>query len=275
MKLRRAVTVVGLAFVVTACRPDTVQLNYRYPPESSISYRMHATASASWDIGGTGRGSYDVTFDVTETVESTEGDGVVVSVVMVPDPERVDERGLPSPGTTERSFALRIGQNGEVLEVLEVDGVPAEALDPDELAFIGTYRPPLPVDTVRLRDTWQAERAVDLDAVFQQVMISGELEALRRDADGRVAELAYSGEGPLVWTTTLPQGEAELTGSGTTSSSAELDMDAGSLRSATSTTNGKFDVRVDPGGQRAPIIGTLRLDLDLTLEQLGSSRESD
>lgn len=270
MRLLRIVAVLGLAFTLAACRPDTVELSYRYPSGSSITYRMHAIANASWDIGGRGEGSYDVTFEVTETVEPDDGgEGVVVTVVMVPDPERVQERGLPSPGTTERSFALRIGPNGEVLEVLEVDGVPAEALDADELAFIGTYRPPLPVERVKLRETWQAERAVDLDSTFQQVLITGELRGLRRDADGRVAELRYSGQGPLVWTTTLPQGEAELTGSGTTSSTADLDMDGGSLRSARSSTEGEFDVRVDPGGQRAPIVGTLRLDLDLTLERLG------
>lgn len=268
MKALRAAVALLIAGLLTACRPDTVELAYRYPSTDSISYRMQATANASWDIGGTGSGSYDVTFEVTETVESVEEDGVVVSVVMVPDPERVRERGLPSPGTTERSFALRIGESGEVLEVLEVDGVTSEALDPDELAFIGTYRPPLPEERVRLRDEWRAEREVDLDAVFQQVLITGQLEGLRRDADGRVAELRYSGEGPLVWTTTLPQGEAELTGSGTTSSTADLDMDRGSLRSARSSTNGEFEVRVDPGGERAPIVGTLELDLDLTLERL-------
>lgn len=269
MKLLGRLVLVAVLFATVGCRPDTVDLTYRYPPDSTITYRMHALASASWDIGGRGRGSYDVTFEVTETVESDEaGEDVIVSVVMVPDPERVHERGLPSPGTTERSFALRIGKNGEVLEVLEVDGVPAEALDPDELAFIGTYRPPLPIDRVRLHDTWRSERAVELDAVFQQVVTTGELEGLRRDADGKIAELTYSGEGPLVWTTTLPQGEAELTGSGTTSSTAVLDIHGGSLRSATSTTQGEFEVRVDPGGGRAPIVGTLELDLDLTLERL-------
>lgn len=269
MTLLRVIVLSVIAFVAVACRPHTVDLTYRYPPNSSITYVMHASAEASWDIGGPGSGSYDVTFEVTETVESdAEGEGVIVSVVMVPDPTRVRERGLPSPGTSDRSFALRLGVNGEVLEVLEVDGVPAEALDPDELAFIGTYRPPLPDHPVTLRDTWRSETAVDLDAVFQQVTTTGALEGLRRDADGRVAELRYSGEGPLVWTTTLPQGEAELTGSGVTSATADLDMDRGSLRTASSSTHGEFDVRVDPGGQRAPIIGTLRLDLDLTLERI-------
>ena len=255
-----------LAFGSTACRPDTVELAYRYPAEGTITYRMDAHASAEWDIGGSGSGSYDVSFDVTETVEGSEGDGVVVSVLMVP--LEVEEQGLPSPGAKRRSFALRIDPNGEVLEVLEVDGVPAQALDPDELAFIGTYRPPLPVDPVRLRDTWRSEQEVQLGSVFQQVASIGELDGLRRDGEGRIARLTYSGEGPLVWATTLPQGEAELTGSATSESEAELDLDGGFLRTAGSMTSGTFEVRVDPGGERAPIVGTLRLDLELDLRKV-------
>ncbi len=266
MKRCRALALLMLVAAMTACRPDTVELAYRYAPEASITYEMRAHAVASWDIGGPGEGSYDVTFEVTETVESTDAQSVVVSVVMVP--LEVDERGLPSPGSRERSFALRIGPNGEVFEVLEVDGVPAEALDPDELAFIGTYRPPLPPHPVRLRDTWRAQQQVDLESVFQQVVTTGQLQGLRRDAEGKIAEVDYSGEGPLVWMTTLPQGEAELTGSAVTSSEAEVDIDGGFLRSAASSTTGDFDVRVDPGGERAPIVGTLRLDLELSLEKI-------
>lgn len=257
----------SLALTAGACRPNTVTLAYRYPPEATITYRMDARASAEWDIGGAGSGSYDVSFEVTETVESSEGDGVVVSVLMVP--LEVEEHGLPSPGAKRRSFALQIDRNGDVLEVLEVDGVPAQALDPDELAFIGTYRPPLPLEPVRLHETWRSQQEVQLDAVFQQVASMGKLDGLRRDDTASIARLRYSGEGPLVWATTLPQGEAELTGSARTKSQAELDIDGGFLRAASSTTNGAFEVRVDPGGERAPIVGDLELDLELTLRRIG------
>lgn len=263
---RVAVLLLFVALGAAACRPDTVALTYRYPADGTITYRMDAHASAAWDIGGTGNGSYDVSFDVTETVQSSEEGEVVVSVLMVP--LEVEEQGLPSPGAKQRSFALRIDPNGQVLEVLEVDGVPATALDPDELAFIGTYRPPLPEEPIRLRDTWRSEQEVQLGAVFQQVASTGELDGLRRDSEGRIARLSYSGEGPLVWATTLPQGEAELTGSATSESEAELDIDGGFLRTATSSTSGTFEVRVDPGGERAPIVGTLRLDLDLELRKV-------
>lgn len=265
MRARQFVAGALLLLATVACRPDTVDLGYQYP-EESLEYRMRARASAEWDIGGSGRGSYVVTFAVTETVQSADDESAVVTVEMVP--EQVEENGLPSPGSEERSFALEIGPDGEVLEVLEVDGVAAKALDPDELIFIGTYRPPLPQDRVRLGDEWEAEQEVRLGSVFQQFVTSGRLESLDRDARGRVARLRYAGEGPLLWTTELPQGQAELTGAAETTSDAELDIDGGFLRRASSSTSGEFEVRVDPGGQQAPITGRLELNLELDLEKL-------
>jgi hypothetical protein len=140
-------------------------------------------------------------------------------------------------------------------------------LDPDELAFIGTYRPPLPLTEVTLHDEWTSEQQVEVGNVFQQVSTTGLLETLDRDADGRIAEIRYSGEGPLVWSTTLPQGEADLTGSATTESAAELDIDGGFLRSASSTTEGSFEVRVVAGEERAPIRGRLEFRLELQLSR--------
>jgi hypothetical protein len=252
-----------LAIALFACRPDTVAMSYRFEPGSSTSYRMQATAAASWNIGGPGEGSYEVVFNVTETVKELRGEDTVVSVTMTP--QQVKENGLPSPGSKERTFVLLLGPQGEVKDVLEVDGVPADALDPDELAFIGTYRPPLPVNPVGLRDTWQAEQRVRLDSVFQQIVTTGTLKGLDRDPEGRLASLEYEGRGPLVWTTTLPQGEADLTGSSTNEAEALLDIDGGFLRSAHSITEGDFDVRVLPGGREAPIVGTLSLRLELRL----------
>lgn len=244
-----------------------MELAYRFP-DGTTKYRMEATASARWDIGGAGRGSYRVVFDVTEEVSEDDGDSAVVTVTM--SPLEVSEEGLASPGTGDRSFAIEIDRNGGVLDVLEVDGVDATDLDPDELAFIGTYRPPLPVNPVALGDGWQSEQEVEVGPVFQQLVTLGELESLYRDADGPVAQLTYEGDGPLVWTTDLPQGSAELTGAATMEGVADFDIDAGALRSATSSTKGDFDVRVVPPGRGGtPLTGTLHFDLDLELTAAG------
>jgi hypothetical protein len=246
-----------------ACRSDKLALEYHFVPDTRLGYRLTADAAASWDIGGQGSGSYTVTFDVVERIQSVDSNGATVSVVMTP--VDVEESGLPSPGSEERSFTLEVGPNGEVLEVLEVDGVAAAALDHDELAFIGTYRPPLPLDPVELRQSWNARQKVNLDFVSQELSTTGRLLGLRRD-EHRLAELGYSGRGPLTWETTLPQGRADLAGSTTTEARAEFDIDGGYLRSASSTTAGDFDVRVIPTSGNVPITGTLHLDLELHIE---------
>jgi hypothetical protein len=267
MKLRVCVLGATALIALAGCRPDTVDLVYRFDSGARLTYRMVATARAQWDIAGPGSGSYRVVFEVAERVRSVADDGVVVEVVTTP--IDVDENGLPSPGAATRSFALRLDRNGEVLDVLEVDGVPAAELDPNERAFIGTYRPPLPNEPASLSDTWRAEQQLQLASVFQQIETQGELEELRRDDEGKLAELSYSGEGPLVWTTTLPQGAAELTGSTSVVTNALLDIEGGFLREATSSMSGNFEVRiVREGEERVPVTGRLRLDLDVELERV-------
>jgi hypothetical protein len=256
---------VGMLLLAPACRPDELALRYRFSSESFLTYRLTADADAFWDIGAPGTGSYSVTFRVSERIVSTDETGAVVAVTM--QPEEVTEQGLPSPGSEDRSFTLRVGQNGEVLEVIQVDGVPAIALDHDELAFIGTYRPPLPLDPVELHESWKARQEVTLEVLSQELETTGRLLGLRRE-DSRLAELGYAGQGPLTWETTLPQGEAKLTGTTTTEGRALFDIDEGHLRQATSTTSGDFDVRVAPTSGNVPITGTLHLDLELELDQI-------
>ncbi|HEV2757604.1 MAG TPA: hypothetical protein VG318_17710 [Actinomycetota bacterium] len=252
---------VALLAVPVACRPDTVALEYRFP-SGVREYRLEAAGSARWDIGGGGEGSYRVIFDVSERVREDDGDTAVVEVRM--SPIEVVEDGLPAPGSGDRSFALRLDRYGGVPEVLEVDGVDVAELDPDELVFIGTYRPALPLDPVKLGGAWDSERLFDVGRVFQEIQARGTLESLYLDDDGPIAELSYTGEGPLRWTTQLPQGLAELVGTGTTEQHARFEIDEGVLREATSTTLGTFEVRVVPsGGAGTPLTGTLELELEL------------
>jgi hypothetical protein len=153
MALLTRLCIACVLLVGAACRSEELALRYEFASDAFLSYRLTAEADAFWDIGTPGSGSYRVTFTVSERIVSTDENGAVVAVTM--QPEEVSERGLPSPGAEDRSFTLRVGQNGEVREVIQVDGVPATALDHDELAFIGTYRPPLPIDPVELHETWR------------------------------------------------------------------------------------------------------------------------
>jgi hypothetical protein len=260
------VLVVG---VTTACRPDTVEIAYRFEEGQTISYRITGRAEARWDIGEPGAGSYEVGFEVEETVRSADGDGAVVDVEMIPIPESTREEGLPSPGLERRSFSLLLGPNGEVVEVLQLDGIAASVLDQDQLAFIGTYRPPLPPGETRLRDEWSDERRIRVGSTVRQIDTTGTLVGFGRDGDRRLARIEFTGRGPLEWVTTLPQGEAQLIGDAATNGTGLFDIDGGTIVEATSSTSGDFEVRVLPPGGRAPITGLLHLDLRLEVERLG------
>ncbi len=267
MKGLRTVLVLLLSF--SACLSDEIDLAYKYdsPAIKNLTYIMEARAEARWDIGEPGSGSYRVRFEVSERIEPETDGTATVSVTMTP--LEVEEDGLLSPGSEERSFVLRLGRNGEKLEVLEIDGVPATSLDDDELALIGTYRPPLPLETVGLGDSWDAQQQLDLGSVFQQVATQGVLEGLHRDDRGnRIAELEYSGAGPVSQTLMLPQGAAALSGETDISLDAELDVDDGVLLTASSHTVGSFEARVVPRSEEAPIVGTLQLDLELELRRV-------
>lgn len=253
--------------VLAACRSDRVPLAYTLEEGNTLSYRLIASAEAEWDIGGRGGGSYDATFDVSETVLSSDPSGSVIRVAMTP--TSVTEEGLPSPGPEVRTFTLRIGPTGDVLEVIELEGLPSEAVEADDLAFIGTYRPPLPPAPVRLRDAWHSDQRLQVGQLFQHIDTRGELTAFRVGGDGeRLAHLDYRGEGPLVWATSLSSGSAELNGSATITTDATFDIDKGYLERARSITRGTFEVQVVPTGRGLPIVGSLALSMDVSLRRV-------
>jgi hypothetical protein len=264
----RALLVLIPMLLAASCRAETVDLRYQYDGAAEhIEYVLTAQASAHWQIGEPGDGSYRVRFQVDETIRPEPDGGAVVDVTMTP--LEVEENGLLPPGSEQRRFRLELGPNGEKLDVLQIGGIPALDLDDDELALIGTYRPPLPLDPVGLGDTWDANQQLSLESVFQQIATTGVLEGLQRNGAGnRVALLSYTGAGPLEQTLALPHGNARLTGETSVEIDADLDIDRGVLLRATSTTVGTFDARVIPEGEEAPIVGTLQLELHLDIREV-------
>jgi hypothetical protein len=264
----RYVPVVVFLLALASCKPDTIEVGYHFDEGATFTYEMEAHADASWEIAGSNAGSYDVSFDVTETIRSADEDGATVEVQMVP--VDASEEGLPSPGLETRTFTLELGPTGEVLKVLNVNDITATALDANDVAFIGTYRPALADGPIHLHDSWSATQDLSSDAAPQQLETTGVLDALGRDQRGELAYIEFDGEGPLTWSTRLPQGEASLEGTATTDGRAVVDIGGGFLRRASSTTSGDFDVRIAPTGGRAPIGGTLHLELRLTIRQTSS-----
>lgn len=257
---RRVRALASFLLVLAACRPDTVDLTYRFPEEPR-EYRLEARITSRYDIGEAGEGSCRVVLDVSERVRERDEESAVVEVTMTPVDVVEEGLGCPRGG----GFALRIDADGRVLEVLEVDGVDAAELAQEEEAFIGTYRPTLPEAPVSLGDAWESAPRPEVGSLAQ-LTTRGELDSLYMAEDGPVAELSYSGSGDLEWQTDLPQGTAGLGGRATTRAEATFDIDRGVLLSASSTLRGDFDVRVQPtGGGGTPVTGTLSLDLELTV----------
>jgi hypothetical protein len=263
MRTRLVLSLVVLG-VLSACRPETVELVYRFDADKQLTYRLEAHGDSRWDLGDPGSGSYEATFVVTESVVSVEEDGAVVEVVM--EPQRVEGRGLLPPESETHSFTLRLGDRGERLEVVEIDGAPATGFSQDETAVINTYRPLLPLEPVKLQQTWPAEQQVQLESSFEQLNLRGRLDGLGLEDGAEVAELSFSGEGPLTRTAQIEQGTAEFTGSSTVEGAAVLDIEQGFLKRAVSTTVSDFEVRVTPQAEEVPIRGTLHTELELELE---------
>lgn len=268
MRSRLLVTVLAVLGAVS-CSPrrEPVELAYTFSESKPSRYTLQARASADWDIGGGGIGSYEALYSVVEEVQSVDESGAVVQVTMRS--RWVREDNLPAPARRPTSFRLRVGRDGSVLEVLEVDGAPARDLAPDELVFIGTFRPPLPGRAVRPGGRWNATSGGDLGAVFRRIVTRGTLADVERTSSTTLAALSYAGGAPLVWTTELSTGLAQMSGSADTKTRAIFDVDRGRLNQATSSTTGSFEVRVVPRGQDRPLSGRLDLELELDLRRLG------
>lgn len=255
----------SLMLVGVGCMNEDVALSYRFVSEATTEYLMIAEASAEWDIGGGGQGTSTLEIRVLEKVETTDEGGATLEVIMIP--QEAAGSGLLAPGTERRSFKLRVGTDGQVLEVLEINGIPARALRPEERTLIGTFRVPLPASAVGLFDRWTASLGVGSEVGLGGTRMEGRLTRLDRRAGRATAHLSYSGRGPLSWTVSLPQGDASLAGEAETDISAIFDIEGGFLSSAESTTTGTFDLRVDRGRARAPVSGSLSFVLDLRVER--------
>jgi hypothetical protein len=250
----------------SGCRPETVELAYKFPVGSTLNYQMVSIVRASWDIGTKGEGFYRVEFNVREQVQSVDDEGAVVSLDLTR--TEVEEDNFTPP--SDSSFTVRVNQHGAVLEVIEVDGVAATLLEPEQRSLILTYRPLVSLEPVRLHEEWDALQEF-VGPEFEQLKLVGRLEKLDRDAEGDFAGLSYTGSGPLIGTRELPEGNAELSGETRTSGQAIVDLEDGILRTASSKTTYSFDVNVVPDDASNPIAGTLNIEQDLELTKVPGS----
>lgn len=254
-----------LVLLLPACRPETVDLVYRFPEGSRLHYELVSTVEASWDLEGRepDRGSYRVVFDLVEAVESADEDGAIVSLDL--NRTSAEEDNFPAPD--DSSMTVGVANDGSVVEIVEVDGVAANFIEPERRSIIRTYRPQLASEPVRLYQEWSAEQGFQ-GPEFEQVSLVGKLEALNSDDQGNYAELRFRGSGPLIGTAEVAEGPAELDGELTTNIDASIDLEEGVLRSSSSTTTYDFDVSVTPQDTTNPTTGTLHIEETLELHRI-------
>jgi hypothetical protein len=267
--MRPRLLCVALAFLAAACRPETVLLEYRFAPGTTVTYELVASVHAEWDVAGEGEGSYRATFDVTQRVESSDEDGSVLAVQL----HRTDfeQDNFAPPG--DSSFKVRIDEHGAVLQVLEVDGVAASLLTDEQRSVIRGVLPKLPLEPVALYAQWPALQEFE-GPQFERISFTGRLERLDVDEKGELANISYTGRGPLIGTADLPEGDAELDGTTSTTGEATLDLDEGVLRAATSTSRSDFDVTVIPEDAATSIEGSLHIEETIDLNRTGEVEES-
>jgi hypothetical protein len=253
---------------LSACRSDRVDLTYKYAADSEVKYRLTTVAEARWNIEGRrGSGGYEITYDVTERIEQVKQGNAVVAVTM--DVVDFEERGLAAPGRS--SFKIRLGPDGEKLEVLDLDGVPATELAQEQLALINTFRPPLPIEPMPLHGTWSGRQAFDFPNVSQEIVAEGELTALRVSGERELAELDYAWDGPYQGTLTLPQGTAEFKGTEEVDAVAVFDLTGGFPRSQESTLVDRFDVAIQADDGSARRTGAYSAEIHSKLDFVGGS----
>lgn len=260
---RAVVAAIGL-LVLVSCSKETVEPVYSYPA-GTARYRLEATGAARWNVGGRDSGSYRISYRVKETIRRT-GSGALVTLELTP--TDVEQDKLLPLGSETRSFTLRLGAKGEVLEVVEVDGLPPRDLNPDELTLIAAFRPPLPIGAVAVRDRWRSDQAVELDGVSERLTTRGRLDALGVDSAGEFARLSYEGSGTLTGRPSFEFGRAGLEGPITTRGTGIFDLGGGFLRQGRLVTTARFEVELDRRRQLPAIVGTMRTELRVDVERL-------
>ncbi|MDQ3985089.1 MAG: hypothetical protein M3280_01130 [Actinomycetota bacterium] len=265
MHARPFLLVVALSMLLPACRPETVDLVYRFPEGSTLRYELVSAVKASWDLEGRepDEGSYRVAFDLTETVESADQDGAIVSLDLTR--TSVEEDNFPPPDSS--SMTVGVATNGSVVEIVEVDDVPAGFIEPERRSIIRTYRPQLAAEPVRLYQEWPAEQGFQ-GPESEQVSLVGKLEGLDTDDQGDFAKLRFRGSGPLIGTAEVAEDTADLDGELRTNIEAMIDLEEGVLRSSSSITTYDFDVSVTPQDATNPITGTLHIEETLELRRV-------
>jgi hypothetical protein len=261
--------VVLLALVVgataTACQPDTVRLTYRPQVGDVQRYevRVHSVTEVRIGTAPVERRQEDVVLTAEHTVVQAGSDGIRVQVV------------LSGDGEEPRRFQVVFDRSAQLREVESIEGLPEEALGTFGIAEIFPAAAGAPPDQLLAPGgRWVIDEEVLLPGAPAPTSLRGRGRLLELGVvDGEhVARIESRAQLPLSAVRPSSRGEVRLEGVQDGDYRATHDLDDGSVREASSSTVGRYDIDVVPppgsGARRVP--GTLVVRVESETRRLGT-----
>ncbi len=244
----------GLSLGAGACGDGTVRVDLRPDEGATFRYEVRITTESETVLaGGPPQVRTDDVLLVAEhTVLGSSDGGVRVEVV------------LAEPDGQQRSFEVTFDRGAQLESIAPLDGASNGALGDLGLAELFPAAAAGPPDR-RLApgDRWQVDALVDLDGAGTTGRLSGDGHLIELGVvEGRdVARIESEVTLPVRSVRPSPDGELLLDGTQVTEQRATRDLADGSVRRATSTTVGRYDLTVSPpaGTTSPPVTGTLRV----------------
>lgn len=248
----RLLLAIALVAGLSGCREGTVRLTFRPEVGATYRYELEIRTVSEVRIGATGpdRREEDVLLTAEHTVLRSGDDGVEVRVL------------LQEPGAADRVFEVVFDRAAQLEEVRSIEGVPDERLGLLGIAEIFPAAVGAPPDRALAPGAgWVIDDSVQVPDAASSTRLdgSGRLVELGVVEGEKVASLEAAARLPLEAVIPSASGELRLEGVQVTDYRATHDLDDGSVREASSTTLGRFDLEVTPPPDRPvdPVPGFL------------------
>jgi hypothetical protein len=238
--------------VLAGCDPDTVRLTYRPEVGDVERYEVRVRAVTEVQLGTAPpeRREDSVVLTAEHTVVQAGSDGVRVQVVL-------------SGGEEEpRRFVVVFDRSAQLREVESIEGLPEEALGTFGIAEIFPAAAGAPPDEpLAPGERWVIDEEVVLPGAPAPTVLRGRGRLLELGVvDGTpVARIESRSELPLSAVRPSSRGEVHLEGVQVGDYRATHELDDGSVRDASSSTEGRYDIEVvpPPGSGGRPVSGSL------------------
>ncbi|MDP9020815.1 MAG: hypothetical protein M3N25_08435 [Actinomycetota bacterium] len=263
----RMLLAVALVASLSGCREGTVRLTFRPEVGATYRYELEVRTVSEVRIGATGpdRREEDVVLTAEHTVVRSGDDGVEVRVL------------LQEPGAEDRVFEVVFDRAAQLEEVRSIEGVPHERLGLLGIAEIFPAAVGAPPDRALAPGAgWVIDDRVQVPDSTSTTRLdgSGRLVELGVVDGEKVASLEAAARLPLEAVIPSASGELRLEGVQVTDYRATHDLDDGSVREASSTTLGRFDLEVAPPPDRriSPVPGFLVVEVSSRIRLLPPER---